>query len=89
LRAFVGTIGEREDKQRALRDIRACALGHLGKVLAPSWSLRGLWHWLLSQIVVRRMDFMLDRLNTEPGPNGGLPEKSTNVASRRTQRLQP
>jgi len=88
LRAFVGTLGEREEKQQALRDIRACALGHLGKVLAPSWSIRGLGHWLLSQIVVRRMDFMLDRLNTEPGPGRGLPDKSSDVASRRTQRLQ-
>jgi hypothetical protein len=42
-------------------------------------------HWLLSQIVVRRMDFMLDRLDTEPG--SGLPERSSDVASRRTRRL--
>jgi hypothetical protein len=34
------------------------------------------------------MDFMLDRLNTEPGPGGGPPDKPSDVASRRTQRLQ-
>jgi hypothetical protein len=53
-----------------LRDIRACALEHLRRVLEPSWSLRGFWHWLLGQIVIRRMDSMLDRLQAElkPGP---------------------
>jgi hypothetical protein len=33
------------------------------------------------------MDFMLDRLKPEPAPGGGLPEKSSDVASRRTERL--
>jgi O-antigen/teichoic acid export membrane protein len=70
LRAYVETIRRSEEKQRALRDIRACALEHLRRVLEPSWSLRGFWHWLLGQIVIRRMDSMLDRLQAElkPGP---------------------
>jgi hypothetical protein len=65
LRAFIETIGPFEEKQRALHEIRACAQAHLSKVLEPSWSLRGLWHWLLTQFVVRRMDSMLDRLSAE------------------------
>ena len=65
LRAFIETIGPFEEKQRALHEIRACAQAHLSKILEPSWSLRGLWHWLLTQFVVRRMDSMLDRLSVE------------------------
>jgi hypothetical protein len=65
LQAFIETIGPMQEKQRALDEIRACAHAHLSKVLEPSWSFRGLWYWLLTQFVVRRMDSMLDRLKTE------------------------
>jgi tRNA A-37 threonylcarbamoyl transferase component Bud32 len=65
LQAFIETIGPLQEKQRALDEIRACAHAHLSKVLEPSWSFRGLWYWLLTQFVVRRMDSMLDRLKTE------------------------
>jgi len=65
LRAYVATIGKPAEKHRALHDIRACALEHLSKVLAPSWSPRGMCHWLLGQIVVRRMDSLLRRLKAE------------------------
>jgi O-antigen/teichoic acid export membrane protein len=65
LRAFIGTIGPLQEKQRALDEIRACAHEHLSKVLEPSWSFRGLWYWLLTQFVVRRMDAVLDKLKIE------------------------
>ena len=62
LLAFLGTIGPAPDKRRALDEIRASAHTHLGKVLDPSLSLRGMWHWLLAQVVIWRMDSMLDRI---------------------------
>ena len=65
LRAFIETIGSLEEKQRALQEIQACAEAHLSKVLDLSWSLRGLWHWLLTQFVVRRMGTVLNRLKIE------------------------
>ena len=65
LRAFIETIGPLQEKQRALDEIRACAHEHLSKILEPSWSFRGLWYWLLTQFVVRRMDSMLDKLKSE------------------------
>jgi hypothetical protein len=65
LRAFIETIGPLQEKQRALDEIRACAHEHLSKVLEPSWSFRGLWYWLLTQFVVRRMDTVLDKLKIE------------------------
>jgi O-antigen/teichoic acid export membrane protein len=65
LQAFIETIGPLQEKQRALDEIRACAHAHLSKVLEPSWSFRGLWYWLLTQFVVRRMDSMLDKLKIE------------------------
>jgi hypothetical protein len=65
LLAFLDTIGPAEDKQRALDDIRASAHTHLWKVLDPAFSLRGMWHWLLAQVVIWRMDSMLDRIVLE------------------------
>jgi len=65
LRAFIGTLGSSQEQQRAVDEIRICAHAHLSKVLAPSWSFRGLWYWLLTQFVVRRMDTVLDKLKIE------------------------
>jgi len=65
LRAFIEAIDSIDDKQRALDEIQACAQVHLSRVLLPSWSLRGLWHWLLTQLVVRRMTSILDGLRAE------------------------
>jgi O-antigen/teichoic acid export membrane protein len=65
LRAFIETIGSSQEKQRALDEIRSCAHAHLSKVFELSWSFRGLWYWLLTQFVVRRMDTMLDKLKIE------------------------
>jgi hypothetical protein len=73
LQAFIETIGPFEEKQRALDEIRACAHAHLSKVLEPSWSLRGLWYWLLTQFVVRRMDSMIDELKVESNTCDGPP----------------
>ena len=65
LRAWLDTIGPAPERLRALQDIRACAHLHLWKVLDRSWSPRGMWHALLGQIVIRRMDSMLDRLRRD------------------------
>jgi O-antigen/teichoic acid export membrane protein len=65
LRAYLETIGPAPERQRALHEIRACAHAHLWRVLDRSWSLRGMWHSLLGQIVIRRMDSMLDRLRRD------------------------
>jgi hypothetical protein len=71
LRAFINTLGPLEEKQRALHEIRICARAHLSKVLEQSRSLRGLYHWLLTQLVIRRMDSILDRLRAELNAGGG------------------
>src|SRR5262249_7133694 len=65
LRTFLETFGSMAEKQRALHEIRACAHTHLWQVLDPSASLRGAWHWLLAQVVIWRMDSMLDRMVSE------------------------
>ena len=65
LRAFIEAIDSIDDKQRALDEIQACAQVHLSRALLPSWSPRGLWHWLLTQLVVRRMTSILDGLRAE------------------------
>ena len=65
LRAFIETIGSLEEKQRALFEIQACAQAHLSNVLKLSWSLHGLWCWLLTQFVVGRMESIFDRLKAE------------------------
>jgi O-antigen/teichoic acid export membrane protein len=67
LRAFFETIDSLQERQQALDEIRSCAQAHLSKVLKPSRSFRGLWHRLLTQFVVRRMDAMLANLKIE-GP---------------------
>jgi O-antigen/teichoic acid export membrane protein len=86
LRAFLETIGPAADKQRALHEIRASAHTHLWKVLGPSWSLRGMWHWLLGQVVIRRMDSMLDRLKREAALAGGRADDAPSMARAQTQR---
>ena len=65
LRAYLETLGSRDDKQRALDEIQLCARAHLSKVLDLSWSVRGIYHWLLTQLVVPRMDSIVDRLRAE------------------------
>ena len=65
LRAYLETIGPVPERQLALHEIRACAHAHLWRVLDRSWSLRGIWHALLGQIVIRRMDSMLHRLRRD------------------------
>jgi O-antigen/teichoic acid export membrane protein len=65
LRAYLETLGSRDDKQHALDEIKLCAREHLSKVLALSWSVRGIYHWLLTQLVVPRMDSIVDRLRAE------------------------
>ena len=76
LRAFIETVGSFEEKQRALDEIRVCAYLHLSKVLEQSWLLRGLGRRLLTQLVVPRMDSMLDRLNAELNSRSGQLEDS-------------
>jgi O-antigen/teichoic acid export membrane protein len=85
LRAFLETIGSFEQKQRALNEIQACARYHLSKVLDLSWSLRGMWNWLLTQLVVRRMDSMLDRLRAELNTCDRSFERSTAALRSRGQ----
>ena len=70
LRAFIDTIGPLEDRQRVLAEIEVCARAHLSTVLERSWSLRGLRDWLLTQLVVRRMNSMLGRLRAELNATG-------------------
>jgi O-antigen/teichoic acid export membrane protein len=88
LRAFLETIGPFAEKQRALDEIQACARYHLSKVLDLSWSLRGMWNWLLTQLVVRRMDSMLDRLRAELDTYDRSFERSTAALRSRGQRAQ-
>jgi len=82
LRTFLETIGPLEEKQRALHEIRACAQAHLWNILELSWSLRGLWHRLLRQVVVRRMDSMLDGLRAELEVRGRATENPSVFPSR-------
>jgi tRNA A-37 threonylcarbamoyl transferase component Bud32 len=88
LRAFLETIGPFEEKLRALDEIQACARYHLSKVLDLSWSLRGMWHWFLTQLVVRRMDSMLDRLRAELDSCDRSFEQSQAALRSRGQRAQ-
>jgi hypothetical protein len=62
LRAFIETIGPIKDKHQALDEIRACAQAHLSKVIESGLSPRGLWNWLLTQFVVRRMDAVIEEI---------------------------
>jgi hypothetical protein len=82
LRTFLETIGPLHEKQQALHEIRACAQAHLWNILELSWSLRGLWHRLLRQVVVRRMDFMLDELRSELEVRGRAGENPAVFPSR-------
>jgi hypothetical protein len=86
LRAFLETIGPAADRQRTLDEIRACAHAHLWRVLDPAISLRGMWHWLLAQIVIWRMDSMLDRIVRETAFAGGQPGNATAATRAQTQR---
>ena len=72
--AFLSTIESAADRQQALHEIRTCAHAHLWKVLDLSWSPRGMLHALLGQIVIRRMDSMLDRLMCNATRAGGRSE---------------
>jgi O-antigen/teichoic acid export membrane protein/tRNA A-37 threonylcarbamoyl transferase component Bud32 len=83
LRAFLETIGPFAEKRRTLDEIQACARYHLSQVLDLSWSLRGIWNWLLTQLVVRRMDSMLDRLKAELDTRDKSFERSTALRSDR------
>jgi O-antigen/teichoic acid export membrane protein len=87
LRTFLETIGPLQEKQQALHEIRACAQAHLWNILELSWSLHGLWHRLLRQVVVRRMDSMLDGLRAELEVRGRAAENSA-VFPSRTQRAE-
>jgi hypothetical protein len=87
LRAFLETIGPVHEKQQALQEIRACAQAHLWNILELSWSPRVLWHRLLRQVVVRRMDSMLDGLRAQLEVRGRAAENPTVFLSR-TQRAE-
>jgi O-antigen/teichoic acid export membrane protein len=71
LLASIQTIGQPDEKQSLLDEIRACARGRLKK-LDQSWSLHGLQCTLLGQIASRRIDRIIGRvkadldLSTEP-----------------------
>ena len=65
LRAYIEKLPTRDDKLRALDELEICARIHLSKVLDQSRSIRGIVHWLLTHVVVHRMNSMLDRLRTE------------------------
>jgi hypothetical protein len=86
LLTFLETIGPAEDKQRALDDIRASAHTHLWKVLDPTFSLRGMCHWLLAQVVIWRMDSMLDRIVREATYASRQHQSSSAAARAHTQR---
>jgi len=86
LHAFLETIGPVAEKRRALDEIRASAHTHLWQVLDSSVSLRGAWHWLLAQVVIWRMDSMLDRIFTEVKLIGAQSEKAPAATQTRTQR---
>jgi O-antigen/teichoic acid export membrane protein len=85
LRAFIETIGPLEDKHRALHEIGACAQTHLSKVLNVSWSLRGLWHRLLTALVVRRMESLIDRLKQELDACGSRDNQPVHFPARRDE----
>ena len=88
LRAHLETIGSAADKQRALHEIRACAHAHLWKVLDRAWSPHGMWHSLLSQIVIRRMDSMLYGLRCDLLLGEERPESVPATPPPPTQRAQ-
>jgi hypothetical protein len=88
LRAFLETLGPVEEKRRALDEIQACARYHLSKVLDLSWSFRGMWHRFLAQVVVRRMDSMLDRLQAELDTRHRSPVRSTSAIPSRGRRAE-
>jgi hypothetical protein len=64
LRAFMETIAPREDKQRLLDEIHACARVHL-KSLDLSLSPHGLWHALVRSAASRCIDRLLAGLRTD------------------------
>jgi hypothetical protein len=49
-------------------------------------SLRGVWHWLLAQVVIWRMDSMLDRIVYEATFAARRHEKSSAETRAQTQR---
>ncbi len=65
LRAALETIGRDDAKHLFLADVRAAAHAHMAANLRPSWTIRGLWHGIVRQIAVRRIDALLDRLEAE------------------------
>jgi hypothetical protein len=64
LRAFIETIAPREDKQRLLDEIHACARVHL-KSLDLSLSPHGLWHAFVRSAASRCIDRLLAGLRTD------------------------
>jgi O-antigen/teichoic acid export membrane protein len=82
LRAFAMKIDAVEGKHRLLDEIHACVRVHLSRI-EVSWSLRGIWLWLLLRVASRRIDAILDRLRADasltPVP---LPPESEGGASR-------
>jgi O-antigen/teichoic acid export membrane protein len=58
VRAFLETVESSKERQCLLDEIQACVRVHL-RTLDLSWSPRGLWHVLLSQVASRRIDKLM------------------------------
>jgi len=78
LRTYIATIDTPAERHQVLQEIRACALHHLAKVLAPAFTLRGLLRTPLTRFVERRTDQILaeleaDLVDTAAPPRGMSP----------------
>jgi hypothetical protein len=88
LLTYLKTIDPPDEKRHVLDEIRASAHTHLWQVLEPSLSLRGMWHWVLAQVVIWRMDWMLDRIESEATLARRRGEDTPGAKCAQTQRAQ-
>ncbi len=65
LGSVLATIASEDQRRALLKEVHASAYAHMAANLHPSWTVRGLWHGIVKQIAVRRIDALLDRLETE------------------------
>ncbi len=62
LRLIIENIGSEKEKRQLLNDIRASFQEHLAECLEPSWSLKGVSHFVVKKIALNRAHSMLERV---------------------------
>ena len=79
LRSVLATIASDDQRRALLREVHVSAYAHMAANLHPSWSMRGLWHGIVKQIAVHRIDALLDRLETECDGVGDRAHEASNA----------